>query len=221
MTSNYAGEPGWVECPILRNSLRWAREELTYDMMPDDMREVYDNLKERCRSAPATHAYICLRGFIIIEEMLTHLQTTYDEQYRLSHSPQISLRLVGRSWMHLTEAKKSLDSLDEELGMELSESKLGGAQYDEKNVVFVPNRVSFDPVFAVSTARKSSLAKQMIYLTKATRNSIDALRPYLRNEEAPVSRLGEYLVRFMRGVYEFGALSPIVNIMQKITDVRL
>lgn len=219
MTTDYPEDTRSVECPILRRCLRRLRKKMasTFD---DGGVEVLIALMERCRGCPATSGHVCLRGFLIIEHMLSHIQEMYDVQYKLPHSPSFSVSLKGRTWEQLTETRLVLKNLCEEVKLELAENQLGGFSYELENVVLVRHR-TMGGADVVDTALRSTLANKLFSLSSIAEEAIITLRPRLRNEGAPVAVLGDYAAHFIQEVHGNADVTQMMIMTSKLADVRL
>ena len=213
MTTDYLGE----QCPITRRCLRQIKAMLSTDLFPDLGVDGLEDLEERCKVCSADPNYVRLRGFLVIEEMLSIIKDIYEKGYKTAMSPQLYLQLAVRSWGSLSIAKKTLEQLVDEVELEVAETKLGGVKYAQENVIYISHKVSD----AADTAQRATVAQHLGNLAKVVKPSIVVLRPYLKNTAAPIAILGDEVAFFLREVYGATAIEPLMNLTRKIMDVKL
>lgn len=170
-----------------------------------------DEIEAEAKNTISTADYSKLRGFLVIENMLKHTSDLL-HGVGLVNMPFVDLTLHERSWGELTRVKTELARLHDETEMEIAEGKLEGVillnEGTNKEVIKVGNGVS-QHLHLISR-----LAKRSLYTTKAIR----LFRPYLRNEDATISGLGELLACLYQEVY---SQSGVAHHMYSLTRVLM
>src|SRR3972149_1961162 len=210
MNTDYFAWRNW-RCPILLKCLRQMRAMCSTDLFRDLETDI-ESLEDLLDVCSADPSYVRLRGFIIIEEMVSTIKTIYESGYRTNVSPQFSLQLACRSWGGLSLLKRTLEELTDEVEVEIAENQLGGVKYAAENVVFISNKVAD----AAETAQRVTIATHLSGLVKIAKHSIVVLRPYLKNEQSPIAILGDEAAFFLREGYHDAALEPLLSLTRKI-----
>lgn len=215
MNTVYPGDRA-QRCPIIHRCLKQLRAT-NAALAFDDDDETIASLTQRYESASGDPSYVRLRGFITIEAMLSMLKQVYVRGYG-ADSPFPSLEV--RTWGGLTGLKRGLLEVLDRVSMDVTELRLQGVQFNESNVVFTPSKVG-DEKDQVELSTRGCTAFQVQTLTAVVIHSVELLRPYLRNEEASVSAIGDGFGLVAREVHGVLARGVLTKTIQQLLDVRL
>lgn len=192
-------------CPIVRRCLRHLQDKaLGLDQ------ELVEELTQRGNPISDHPDLVKLRGFLAIEAMLKPIVHLYEMKYRRTGENQFYLQLTERTWIELTHLKIGLECLLDQVDIDLTEMQLGGTS-------FKGNTVHLAQGERATTGLRGLTAQRLKPLIEGLLSSIVALRPFLKNEEASVSCIGDRLSEALRGVIA----APLLDATTKLIEARL
>lgn len=207
-------------CPIIKQCIKQLKLEPYRELLTDfDLEEIQDR-SERCIAAVE---YTRLRGFMLIEEMLTAVKTIYETEYKTESSPNLVLQLPLRSWSGLTTVKESLKELVNDVELELGEAQLQGNQIDAEfgfSVVCKPSPDDTETWSARSNRIRAALL--MRGFLPVINNAIRAFRPFLSNPDASISIVVDSTARVLREVYgDASGGDYLLRVTNRLMDAQL
>lgn len=161
---------------------------------------------------------IRVRGFVAIENMLLILDEVCKRGYR-PIDPLPPFQLLQRSWGGLTEMHGRLKELADDLNLDQAELHMGGVKIisDWKGAIALP----FDDNLETASSRQARPVLRLHDLCPPLLSAIDLLRPYLRNEQAPVAGIGDSLSSCVRTHYGEFSIESFMSVIRKLIEVRL
>lgn len=207
-----------TRCPVLWGCLTVLSRNKT-ELYPDlDI----PSLAERVRAAPQVDSYSRLRGFILVESLLAHVKTTY-QNYRTACTPELSLEIKKRDWDHLTGLLKELKDLASDAEIDSAEGILFGIQIlnegSDSETVVTPGRTKSlgDIARGVHMRYTRDLLKECEIASAA----ITTLRRSLSGNHMYLNRLPGNLWRILQIKYGVSAFHCMYELASDLTRVRL
>jgi len=201
-----------IECPILRKCISHL---LVVDKAVPKLRldDEIAELEDICARASSSLEYTRLRGFVIIETMLQHLESKYTLQYKAAHTPNVSLVLSERTWSALGRAKKELKTLLADVQLEFGDYQLSGDKRADGTLVIRPQRSDEWKRMAAMDMLSNSIP-----ILIAT---IDRYRPALRSASTQLSSMVVDFHVFTGQLYGTWQPDRLVSITRDLAQLRI
>lgn len=171
-----------------------------------------DDLEDSVSRAPSSHEYSQYRAFLLIEDMLERVESKVND---MSSNLRVDLQLSPRSWDQLSRVKSELTKLLHEAEMVIAEAKLEGTvihnQWDVE-VIISPK---------IGETNNLSAARSLVDTCGEIIEAIRSLRPYLRNEDAPIQNIPVLYASFLTKTKGFGAAINLENAIKSLLTRKL
>jgi hypothetical protein len=171
-----------------------------------------DELEEEIRRAPSSHEYSQFRAFLIVEDMLGRINELCK---KLKPNFEPDLVLKPRSWERLSQIKTNLVKLQNEAELTTAEGKLEGSVIMTEGDV----EIILGGANSKTDNDRLSAARLIAPLCTPTIEAVRSLRPYLRNDDAPIQNVPVLYSQFM--TIHYGYNSNLFNMTKCLIGVRL
>lgn len=200
-------------CPITRRCLRYLHDHVKPGVFAfENEVDLVEDLIVRGNTISDHPDLVKLRGFIAIQAMLDIIVQIYEERYRRPTDDRLYLQLSERSWIELTHLKIALEVLLDQVNIDLTEMKLGGTTFKGSTARMAQGESAAAGLRGLTAQRLKPMAESLI-------ESINAFRPYLKNEQAHVGSVGDRLILvFALG---YGLMLPLIETTKKLVEAQL
>lgn len=208
-------------CPIVGRCLR-NLDKLVKKRprdLAEDLQPQKKELEQEYEKISAEPDIVRVRGFVAIEFMLTTMDAVCARGYR-ADDPLPSFQLLRRSWGGLTATHDLLLKLADDLHLDVTELRIGGAHIvsDWKGTTIMMSHRAGD---SDALLQQSGPVVKLKTLCPFVIHAIELLRPFLRNENSPVAPIGDQLTSFVREHYGEFCIETLLNVTRELIEVRL